>query len=143
MAPGLTDFAITLVLRLMHPQKGTSAAAEVMSGATSLSTPNRVSDWSNLAASKILTCRTIMGRVPKDRSVEQILEQNPGLLIPAIQGSSHFSPGDIVTSSAGSEMLNIEPSVLMGSKRWSCTGWMYALSDSGRALVGCTLLVGA
>ena len=45
--------------------------------------------------------------------------QLPGLLIPAIQGSSHLSPGDIVTSSAGSEMLSIEPSVLMGSVKGS------------------------
>jgi hypothetical protein len=119
MAPGSTDFAITLVLRLMHPQKGTSAASEVMSCATVLTTPNRVSDWDDLAASKILTCRTIMGAVPMDRSVEQILDQNPGLLIPAIQGGSHFSPGDIITSSAGSEMLSIEPSVLMGSVKGS------------------------
>ena len=119
MAPGSNDFAITLVLRLMHPQKGTSAAAEVMSGATVLTTPNQVSDWENLADSKILTCRTIMGPVPKDRSVRQILEQNPGLLIPAIRGGSHFSPGDIITSSAGSEMLSIEPSVLMGSVKGS------------------------
>ena len=50
MAPGSTDFAITLVLRLMHPQKGTNAAAEVMSCATVLTTPNRVSDWDDLAA---------------------------------------------------------------------------------------------
>ena len=106
MAPGSTDFAITLVLRMMHPHKGTNAAAEVMSGATSLTTPNQVSDWSNLAASKIFTCRTIMGAVPRDRSIDQILEQNPGLLIPAIQGSRHLSPRDIVTSSAGSEMVN-------------------------------------
>jgi hypothetical protein len=62
MAPG----SITLVLRMMHPHKGTNAAAEVMSGATSLTTPNQVSDWSNLAASKILTCRTIMGAVPRE-----------------------------------------------------------------------------
>ena len=55
----------------------------------------------------------------RDRSVDQILEQNPGLPIPAIQGSSHLSPGNIVTSSAGSEMLSIEPSVLMGSVKGS------------------------
>ena len=119
MAPGSTDFAITLVLRLMHPQKGTNAAADVMSGATVLTTPNRVSDWENLAESKILTCRTIMGQVPWDRSIRQILEQNPGLLIPATQDCSHFSPGDIITSSAGSEMLSLEPSVLMGSVKGS------------------------
>ena len=69
-----------------------------------------------------------MGRVPKDRSVELTLEQNPGLLIPAIQGSSHLSPGDIVTSSAGSEMLSIEPSMLMGSvKGFNAAGGAVAI----------------
>ena len=106
---------------MMHPQKGTNAAAAIMSGTTNLATPNRVSDWGNLAASSILTCRTIMRRVPKDRSVKRILEQNSCRTanLCHIQDSSHFSPGDIATSSAGSEMLSIDPSGLMGSGKGS------------------------
>ena len=119
MTPSSDDLAITLVIRLMHSQKGTSAAPAVMSGSTCLTTPNRVSDWGNLAASKILTCRTVMGEVTKDRSIWLILEQNPGLLISATHDSGHFSPGDIIASSAGSEMLSIEPSVLTGSIKGS------------------------
>ena len=55
----------------------------------------------------------------KDQSTWLILEQSPGLVISATYDSGHFSPGDIVTSSAGSEMLSIEPSVLMGSVKGS------------------------
>ena len=119
MTPGSDEFTITLVIRLMHLQKGTNAVPAVMSGSTCLTTPNRASDWGGLAAPKILTCRTIMGEVIKDRSTWLILEQNPGLLISATYDSRHSSPGGIATSSAGPGVLSIEPSVLMGSVKGS------------------------
>ena len=67
------DFAITMAIRLTCPTKETTAALEIMSGEIKLTTDNQVTDLTDLASSKILTCRTIMGRVMFDTSIRKIL----------------------------------------------------------------------
>jgi hypothetical protein len=108
------DFAITMVIRQMCPTKGTTAAPEIMSGEIRLTSDNQVTDWTDLSASKIMTCRTIMGRIMFDRSIKKILEKNPGILL-RNNDKEFLNPGDIVLNAKASEMLSLEPNVAMGA----------------------------
>ena len=115
---GKSDFAITMVIRLMCPTKGTTAAPEIMSGEIKLTTDNQVTDWTDLSASKILTCRTIMGTVMFDRSIKKILAKNPGVLL-RNNDKEFLNPGDIVLNTKASEMLSLEPNLSMGAVKGS------------------------